>query len=183
MSPVFQRGRREINQNVLCRIKHDSEVWCRNLKNTCLQHFSSTRNECSSAIDLLRITPLSQVSGPPDQSTWMFPYSLIHEWSERVFWYAVWHHYANGLYHRHHSLTWPGCTLNARNLGAYPHRTLYWTCNHDELANWLLGLWHFMPNVSKEEKSCGWHGAKSCQHAQAFVPRCLIAQSGICVAQ
>ena len=32
-------------------------------------------------IDQLRTTPLSLFCGPPDQSTWMFTYSLIQEWS------------------------------------------------------------------------------------------------------
>ena len=49
-------------------------------------------------IDPLRITPQSLSSGPPDQSTWMFLYSLIQEWSGRVFWYAAWRHYASGLF-------------------------------------------------------------------------------------
>ena len=50
-----------------------------------------------SSIDQLRITPQSLFSGPPDQFTWMFLYSSIQEWSGRVFWYAVWRHYASGL--------------------------------------------------------------------------------------
>ena len=45
-------------------------------------------------INQLRITPQSLFSGPPDQSTSMFTSSLVQEWSGRVFWYAVWCHYA-----------------------------------------------------------------------------------------
>ena len=45
----------------------------------------------------LRIAPQSLFNGPRDQSTWMFPYNLIQEWSGRAFWYAVWRHYAKGL--------------------------------------------------------------------------------------
>ena len=51
-------------------------------------------------IDHLRLTPFSLFSGPPDQSTCMFTYSLIQEWSGRVFWYVVGRHYANGRLRR-----------------------------------------------------------------------------------
>ena len=37
-------------------------------------------------IDLLRIRLWRPFSGPPDQCTWIFPYSWIQEWSGRVFW-------------------------------------------------------------------------------------------------
>ena len=40
------------------------------------------------SIDPLRMTPSSLFSGPPNQSIWMFTWSLIREWSERVFWHA-----------------------------------------------------------------------------------------------
>ena len=52
-----------------------------------------------SCVDLLRITPqsLSLFSSLPDKPTGMFTLSLIQEWSGRVFWYAAWRHYANGL--------------------------------------------------------------------------------------
>ena len=49
------------------------------------------------SIDPLRITPQNLFSSPPNQSTWMFTQSLIQEWSGRVFWYAAWRRYANGL--------------------------------------------------------------------------------------
>ena len=42
----------------------------------------------------LRAFLVALPTNPPES---MFPYSLIQEWSGRVFWYAVWRHYANGL--------------------------------------------------------------------------------------
>ena len=60
-------------------------------------------------MDLLRITPQSLFIGPPDQSTWMFTWSLIQEWPGRVFWYAAWRHYANGLLASCAITVWPCC--------------------------------------------------------------------------
>ena len=47
-------------------------------------------------IDPLRITPRSCFRSPPVQSTWMFTWSLIQEWSGRVFWDTTCRHCANG---------------------------------------------------------------------------------------
>ena len=48
--------------------------------------------------------------------------SLIQEWSRRVFWYAAWRHYANGLYLLNHFTS-----KNSTLLAEHNNRLVWWS--------------------------------------------------------